>query len=39
MKPKILLRVASIVMVLHDVGHMGGALHGSKRLTRKNNRS
>jgi len=26
MKPKILLRVASIVMILHDVGHMIGSL-------------
>ena len=26
MKPKILLRIASIVMVLHDIGHMGGSL-------------
>jgi hypothetical protein len=26
MKPKILLRIASIVMILHDVGHMIGSL-------------
>lgn len=26
MKPKILLRLASIVMILHDVGHMIGSL-------------
>ena len=26
MKPKILLRTASIVMILHDIGHMGGTL-------------
>jgi len=26
MKPKILLRIASIVMILHDVGHMMGSL-------------
>jgi hypothetical protein len=26
MKPKLLLRIASIVMILHDVGHMIGSL-------------
>jgi len=26
MKPKLLLRIASIVMILHDVGHMVGSL-------------
>ncbi|MGA7161548.1 MAG: hypothetical protein WBZ48_11135 [Bacteroidota bacterium] len=26
MKPKLLLRIASIVMILHDVGHIGGSL-------------
>jgi hypothetical protein len=26
MKPKILLRIASIIMILHDIGHMIGSL-------------